>query len=310
MNDTATSEHYCKSPVLFLIFNRPDTTRQVFEAIRAARPPRLYVAADGPRSSRSGEAEKCEEARQIATAVDWDCEVKTIFREGNLGCKYAVAGALDWFFEQENEGIILEDDCLPTQSFFLFCDQMLQRYRDDARVFLVSGYNKQQKWNTSHGDYFFSNYGGIWGWASWRRAWENYEPEMEMLDTVIARQQLQHLLGRNDGQRRGSTLLRVKKHEIDSWAYPWGFARHINNGLACVPRVSLVENIGFGEDATHTTSRGGDGVHAQELSFPLKHNPIMIPDRDYDALFHPRASMVRRIAGRIWRFGKTIMRSR
>jgi len=121
------------SPVLFLIFNRPDTTTRVFEAIRAARPERLYVAADGPRMTREGEAERCAEARRIATAVDWPCEVKTLFRETNLGCRAAVSGAITWFFEHEEEGIILEDDCLPDPSFFPYCTELLAHYRDTGR---------------------------------------------------------------------------------------------------------------------------------------------------------------------------------
>jgi len=141
-SNTFTPPHPLNTAVLFLVFNRPDTTKQVFEKIREAQPPRLYVAADGTREDRPGEAEKCEEVRKIATSVDWDCEVYPLFRDENLGCKYAVSGAITWFFENEEMGIILEDDCLPSQSFFWFCEELLERYRWDMRVGLITGFNK------------------------------------------------------------------------------------------------------------------------------------------------------------------------
>jgi hypothetical protein len=299
--EQVASNYVTKSPVLFLIFNRPDTTRQVFEAIRAAKPSKLYIAADGPRPDRTGEAARCEEARQIATAVDWDCEVETFFQEGNLGCKWGPLNGLNWFFRAEPEGIVLEDDCLPSQSFFHFCDEMLKRYRHDNRVFLVSGYNRQQEWKRHQEDYFFSNYGGIWGWASWRRAWDTNDPAMKRFDSVMKKKLLQDLLGANEGRRRGLTIHHILQNNVDAWDYQWGFARHINNGLACVPRVNLVENIGFGEDATHTTSSQTKSVKSQDLSFPLKHNSIMIPDRHYDALFHPHPGIFKRIVEKLKR---------
>ena len=282
-------DYQTRSPVLFLVFNRPDTTRKVFEAIRQAKPSRLYVAADGPRSNRTGEAEKCEEVRRIAAGVSWDCEVKTLFRQENLGCKHAVSGALDWFFREEPEGIVLEDDCLPSSSFFRFCDEMLERFRHDTRVFLVSGYNKQGSWKEDKHDYFFSNYGGIWGWASWAGVWQHYDLEMSMLDSAIERRVLRHLLGNHHGKAREELLLNVRDH-VDTWDYQFSFARNINNGLACVPSINLIENIGFGADATHTKSvapTGAGRVIAGELSYPLRDNPFMVPDRDYDAKFFP-----------------------
>src|SRR5690349_2048344 len=132
-----------KSAILFLVFNRPETTARVFEAIRAAQPPRLYVAADGPRASRIGESERCDLTRRIASAVDWPCDITTLFRAANLGCKNAVSSAISWFFEHEEEGVILEDDCLPDPSFFRYCDELLAHYRDDTRIGLISGNNFQ-----------------------------------------------------------------------------------------------------------------------------------------------------------------------
>ncbi|MBW2738465.1 MAG: hypothetical protein JRE64_06340 [Deltaproteobacteria bacterium] len=273
-----------KTAALFLIFNRPDTTKQVFEAIRKAKPPRLYVAADGPRADKAGEAEKVEQVRQIATQVDWDCEVKTLFRDKNLGCGKGVSSAIDWFFENEEEGIILEDDCLPSQSFFWFCEELLERYRGDMRVMIISGYNKQEMWNQDKYDYFFSNFGGIWGWASWKRAWDLYDLEMKDLESFIENNYFEFLLGESLGNVRKKQMLNVIQNNIDTWDYQWGFTRHVNSGLACVPSKNLVENIGFGADATHTIANQKT-INRHDLNFPVKYNEFIVSDKKYDELF-------------------------
>ena len=164
------------APVLFLVFNRPEQTRLVFEAIRAARPAHLYVAADGPRPGRPGETERCEQARQIAMAVDWPCRVEALLRERNLGCGRAVSEAISWFFAREQEGIILEDDCLPAPDFFRFSTEMLARYRHDARIGKIAGTNPLGQWRPDgDANFFFSSYGYSWGWASWRDRWQDFE---------------------------------------------------------------------------------------------------------------------------------------
>src|SRR5262249_28027120 len=152
-----------KVPVLFLVFNRPETTARVMEAIRAVCPKRLYVAADGPRKGKSGEADRCAEARRIATRVDWPCQVRTLFREGNLGCRDAVSGAITWFFECESEGIILEDDCLPSIDFFRYCAELLERYRDDERVMAICGSAYADVPSDYPSSYYFSYYADMWG---------------------------------------------------------------------------------------------------------------------------------------------------
>ena len=279
-----TPPHPLKTAALFLIFNRPDTTKQVFEAIRKAKPPRLYVAADGPRADKAGEAEKVEQVRQIATRVDWDCEVKTLFRDKNFGCGKGVSSAIDWFFENEEEGIILEDDCLPSQSFFWFCEELLERYRGDMRVMIISGYNKQEMWNQDKYDYFFSNFGGIWGWASWKRAWDLYDLEMKDLESFIENNYFEFLLGESLGNVRKKQMLNVIQNNIDTWDYQWGFTRHVNSGLACVPSKNLVENIGFGADATHTIANQKT-INRYDLNFPVKYNEFIVSDKKYDELF-------------------------
>ena len=163
-------------PILFLVFNRPETTHQVFEAIKKQRPKYLFVAADGARTDKEGEAAKCEEVRKlILENINWACEVKTLFRNENLGCGLAVSQAITWFFEQVEEGIILEDDCLPSGSFFSFCSVLLERYRNDEKVFMIGGFSLLPENTKSKYDYFFNTFGGIWGWATWKRSWSLYE---------------------------------------------------------------------------------------------------------------------------------------
>lgn len=287
-----------RTPVLFLVFNRPETTAQVFEAIRQAKPPRLYVAADGPRPNHEVEADLVAQVRKIATEVDWSCEVKTLFRNENLGCKYAVSGGISWFFEQEEQGIILEDDCLPSKSFFWFCEELLERYAKDERIFIISGYNKQQEWHPNHHDYFFSNLGGIWGWATWRRAWVHYDSEMKSLDEFAKLGFFESTLGYKLGNLRRNQLVEAKKQiksgKIDTWDYQWGYSRTINKGLACVPSISLIQNIGFNDQATHT-KKTKEHVIAQDIEFPLKINEVVTPDNLYDLKFIKRDGIIKKI---------------
>lgn len=286
------------TPVLFLIFNRPDTTSKVFEEIRKVKPKRLYVAADGPRHHIEGESVRVEKVREIAMKVDWHCEVRTLFREENLGCKIAVSSAITWFFEQEEEGIILEDDCLPSKSFFFYCEELLKLYSNDERIFIISGYNKQQVWHPEFYDYFFSNLGGIWGWATWRRAWVHYDGEMKSLEQLAKTAFFESALGKELGKLRKKQLLEAKKQiksgKINTWGYPWGYSRNIHKGLACVPSISLIQNIGFDEQATHT-NKTNDRVIACDIEFPLKINERIIPDNSYDLQFIKRDGIIEKI---------------
>ncbi len=272
--------HPLKTAVLFLIFNRPDTTKQVFEAIRKAKPPRLYVAADGPRTDKSGEAEKCEKVRRIATQVDWDCEVKTLFREKNLGCKVAVSSGINWFFEHVEEGIVLEDDTLPDHSFFGFCHELLEKYRDDERIGMVSGNNFQSGRKRTTYSYHFSRYGMIWGWASWRRAWEKYCVNMKLWPEIRDGEWLQDILGDKNAANYWARIFEnVYQKKIDTWDYQWAFTRFVNNYLILRPNENIVANIGFGEDSTHTEGVGRpEYIKTEPMKFPLLHPPYVIPD--------------------------------
>lgn len=275
-----------RSAVLFLIFNRPDTTALVFEALRQARPPRLYVAADGPRATRQGEALLCEQSRRIATAVDWPCEVVTLFRSENLGCKRAVSSAITWFFEQEPEGIVLEDDCLPDPSFFPYCDELLSHYRDDPRVMCISGDNFISSHWQPEESYFFSRYAFIWGWASWARAWMHYRvdlsaPGEERVEDVLART---FVSSPSVHAHWRQALAQVLSGKVDTWDYQWLYTLWRQQGLCCLPRVNLISNIGFGASATHTTNPESRlaNLAASGLSLPLKHPDRAIADSAAD----------------------------
>ena len=263
-----------RSPVLFLVFNRPEPTAEVFAAIRAAKPPRLYVAADGARPNRPGEAQRCEETRRVATAVDWPCEVKTLFRDLNLGCKQAVSQALDWFFESEPEGVVLEDDCVPDPSFFQYCDELLEHYRDDERVALISGDNFQFGRVYGESSYYFSRYCHIWGWASWRRAWRRYDRDIKAWPAFRDGGGLERVFGGRPREARywRRILDEVHQGKIDTWDYQWNFAVWAQSMLTILPQKNLVKNIGFGVDATHTTGRSKFAdMRAEQLDFPLRH---------------------------------------
>jgi hypothetical protein len=273
-----------RSAVLFIVFNRPEPTNRVFEKIREARPARLYVAADGPRSLKTGEDILCTETREIITKVDWPCEVKTLFQPVNLGCRDAVSTAISWFFDNEEEGIILEDDCLPASSFFYYCDEMLNRYRTDDRVRHIGGSNLQQGNTWGEHSYYFSNMTHVWGWASWRRVWKDYDKTLSRYQEAEVKQQLINIF--NDEMIAAdwtSIFTRVKNGEINTWDYQLAFLNFFNNSLSVIPNQNLISNIGFGVDATHTfdTANYNSNIPVQELT-TITHPIYMVPEKRAD----------------------------
>lgn len=242
-----------KSPVLFLIFNRPDVTELVFEQIKKMQPEKLYVAADGPRKDKSNEEELCSETRSIINKIDWNCEVKTLFRDENLGCKYAVSSAINWFFENEEEGIILEDDCLPSDDFFIFCDAMLEKYRYDTRIRHIGGSNLQMGQKHGQDSYYFSNLTHVWGWASWRRAWKDYDVELSKYKDIDDESSFKLIFSDPIIVDSWKYIFnKMLRNGIDTWDYQWTITNFFNNSLSIIPNVNLISNIGFGVNATHT----------------------------------------------------------
>ena len=259
--------------VLFLVFNRPATTARVFEAIRQAKPPRLYVAGDGPCDRREGEAKKIAKVREIATAVDWPCEVKTLFREKNLGCKDAVSNAITWFFEHEEQGIILEDDCLPHPSFFRFCEELLMRYKDDCRVGMISGRNSLGVFDNISSSYHFSTGGGIWGWATWNRVVKGFDLENPEFKSPNLYKYLKKATSDPAEARHLTDMLKqTQLGLINTWDYQWGVYLKLNKLLAVVPSKNLVKNIGFDGGGTHLTVHSSMAeVDSHDMKFPMVH---------------------------------------
>lgn len=237
------------TPILLLIFNRPDHTAKVFARIREVKPRYLFVAADGPRPMRPEDAEKCLIVRELVTnGVDWECELKTLFRDKNLGCGHGPADAISWFFNEVEAGIILEDDCLASHSFFKFCEILLKEYKDDSQVLAISGFNYFGEWRKKEIDYFFSD-GGNWGWASWRRAWHLFDFNMATWQTANEDTKERILQFYPDFE---NLYHKIVDQNYDAWDIQWHYARLYHNGFSITPSVNLVQNIGFDEQASHT----------------------------------------------------------
>jgi hypothetical protein len=272
-----------KSAVAFIIFNRPRHTQETFAAIRRAQPPKLFVIADGPRAGHPTDVQRCRDARDVVAKIDWPCEVLYDYSELNLGCKLRVSSGLDWVFAHVESAIVLEDDCMPHMDFFPFCDELLDRYRFDERVWAITGNNFQDGHPRGGSSYYFSKYNHCWGWASWRRAWQNYRVDMPYWERW--RQSTNWLNKHSDPvERKVFTELfdRVTLGEIDTWDYQWTACVWYHGGLTATPNVNLVSNIGFGPDATHTVSEGDlDGIPAEALGL-LTHPKTVVQNKAAD----------------------------
>ena len=274
-----------ETPILFLIFNREDTTQRVFDAIRLQKPKYLFVAADGARKNKQGEAEKCQRVREIIKQVDWDCELKTLFREENLGCKMAVSSAISWFFDNVEQGIIIEDDCLPDPSFFPFCEEILDKYKEDTRIGHISGNNFLPDVIDKGYSYDFCSCSHIWGWATWRRVWKNYDVDFSFWEE---QKNKRNFLFRNKREEIyfSSFIPDVinNNHGINTWDTQYWFTLRVQNQLAVYPSVNLVTNIGLGDpNASHTTKKNkNQSVPALCINFPLIHPQYIIRNKRID----------------------------
>ncbi len=274
-----------QTPILLLIFNRPDTTKIVFEQIRKIKPKYLYVAADGARKDKEGEYELCEQTRAVISNIDWDCQLKTLFREENLGCGKGPSNAINWFFSQVDQGIILEDDCLPNNSFFNFCDYLLEFYKNEPTIMHIGGTNSQFGKKRGKATYYFSKYPHIWGWATWKKSWEHFkfsftDDDEKKLETIFNEYQftekekkywLEHWSVIKDGNRE------------DIWDMQWTFSCWLNKGITIVPNHNLIANIGFNKDATHTTFTDSKlaNLPTEEIS-TIKHPDVLSIDKKAD----------------------------
>jgi hypothetical protein len=251
----AISELSFTPPIAYVIFNRPRHTKVTFDAIREARPSKLFIIADGPRIGHPTDAARCAEVRLIVEQIDWPCEVHHNYADQNMGCKLRVSSGLDWVFSQVEAAVVLEDDCVPNPDFFSFCEELLLRYATDERVWVITGNNFQQGKRRGDASYYFSKYNHCWGWATWSRAWKHYRVDMpfwpEWQSQSSWKQRMPDLVER---EVWATTFDRVKRGEIDTWDYQWTACVWHHGGLTATPNVNLVTNIGFGPDATHTVT--------------------------------------------------------
>lgn len=272
-----------KSPVLLIAFRRPEPTAQVLATIRAQQPARLYAAVDGPRPGIPGEDDFVRRTvNTIRDAVDWDCRLELRVREQNLGCRFGVADAITWFFEQESEGIILEDDCVPHPDFFRYCDEMLDRYREDSRVFAICGDNSSSIHPSGPWSYSFIRHPNVWGWASWRRAWAHYDDSMEQWERVTHDEAALSIIFPETIEREQFKQLfdqLLLTGRPDTWDYRWTANCILSSALCAIPRVNMVTNVGFGDDATHTRRHDQTAHLLAQSPYPLIHPPIAVLDR-------------------------------
>ena len=271
-------------PILFLIFNRPDTTEKVFEKIREIKPKNLYVSADGARANKQGEYEKCELAKSVLKKVDWECEVNVNFSEINLGCKEGVTKGINWFFENVDCGIILEDDCIPDLSFFNFCKDMLEKYKDDKRVIHIGGVNFQDANKRGNSSYYFSRFCHVWGWATWKDRWNKYDVNMSDYTDDKFNKVADNITDDKEIRKYYKRLFdTVKSGRLDTWDFQWVWTVWKNDGLSIIPNVNLVKNIGFGADATHTSDTGSKISELNTGSIDdIIFNDTVKPDQEAD----------------------------
>lgn len=273
-------------PILLLIFNRPMTTKMVIENIKKLKPRFLFVSADGPRENVKSDLQNCSEARKIVKeSIDWECEVKTNFREKNLGCKIGVSNGISWFFENVSEGIIIEDDCIVDVSFFNFCRELLARYRDDERIMHIGAANFQDGKRRNKNSYYFSKMCHVWGWATWRRAWSQYDVAIKDFPEFVQEKKIRTIYPNIKMQKYFLRQFKsVYENQLDTWDYQWVYTVWKHNGLSIIPNINMVRNVGFHLEATHTKSSDSKLIlqKSESLTEEINHPLFFIPDVEAD----------------------------
>lgn len=271
-------------PILMLAFRRPETTKKVFERVREIRPKELFIEVNGPRKGFPEDVSEVQKVKDIFKKIDWPCKVHKLYREWNIGCFKGISLSIDWFFSKVDKGIILEDDCVPTKDFFFFCKEMLQKYKNDERVMHIAGYNFQRGWRRENYSYYFSKYPYIWGWATWKRAWKKYDPQVKLSQLILNKKYLKDIFPNYFERRYVEGILRsFLSKKADTWDVQWVFTLLANNGLSIVPNKNLVENIGFEGHHTHTKPIDSYlSMKTDNLRSPLIHPPFVIQDRKSD----------------------------
>jgi hypothetical protein len=291
------TDHIFEIPVLLVTFNRPLNAKKVFDVIRQVRPAKFYLFSDAPRPGNENDQVNVKECRELIKLIDWECDVKTKFEKVNLGCGPGPMSAITWMFQHEEKGIILEDDCLPDISFFSYCRYMLDRYEHQPRVMHVAGTRWNDEYKVDDSDHFFSTIGHIWGWATWRRAWQLYDYEMKSWDKTKGRKLIKSRLNNRllsefwvdsfEYTYRNNPRLR------HAWDYQWQYTLFQHNGLSVVPNVNLVSNIGV--QGVHSSEDDADKTSFNRHTSPWmnqKQQLKIIPQHDFD-LYHIRNFFMR-----------------
>lgn len=270
-----------ETPILLIIFNRPDLTKKVFDSIKKIKPKYLYVAADGPRDLK--EDDTCKETRKIISGIDWECELKTRFQDTNMGCREHVPNAINWFFSNVDEGIILEDDCLPDESFFYFCRELLAKYRDEEKIKMISGTNFQDQIIRGNGSYYFSQIPSIWGWATWKRFWQKYDIEMTTYPEFRKENKLKSIFSDKQIISFWTKIFdKAYKNKINTWDTQLSYLLLKEKGIVIHPNMNLVKNIGFDERATHTKQSNSISNIEYGRINTIKHPSIIEVDTEAD----------------------------
>jgi len=271
------------TPISFIIFNRPDTTQKVFNEIKKVKPKQLFIIADGARNDEEWKA--CNKTREIINQVDWNCEVHKNYSNKNLGCKMRVSSGLNWFFENVEQGIILEDDCLPDQSFFQYCEELLLKHKDNNKIMCITGDNFQNGTKRGNDSYYFSIHNHCWGWATWKKAWQHFDIGMKSFHEFEEKNKIKKILNQRTTQKRWLKIFQnACEDKINSWAYVWTYACWNQKGLTCIPNINLISNIGFDDRGTHTTNQNNKlaNISTKEMVFPLSHPKSIEVNRKAD----------------------------
>ncbi|MBD2189000.1 glycosyltransferase family protein [Pseudanabaena mucicola] len=280
------------TPIVLIVYNRLKQTQMVVSRILESKPSQVFLVADGPKNFKHDDHAKCQSVIQFLEQTNWNCQVFRNYSETNLGCKIRTSTGLDWVFSQVDSAIIFDDDCLPDHSFFPFCEELLEKYRDDQRIFAISGDNFQDGRKRNDYSYYYSLYPHVWGWATWRRAWQHYDGEMKLWETARDEGWLNDIL-QNDASVKywKYKLQQTHKGKFDDWGYPWTLSCWMQSGLTILPNQNLVSNIGFDrESSTHTKNKNSPfaNMPTETMQFPLRHPPFVVRDRQADDFTHKK----------------------
>jgi len=319
MNDNIKHPASIDLPVLLIFFNRPDTFQKVFEAVKKARPSKLFLACDGPREGNTNDAEKINECKKIAADIDWECEVYTDYSEENLGCGIRPQSAITNAFKKTDRLVILEDDCIPHESFFPYMKELLEKYKDDERIGIISGFNHFQNWDCGGNSYCFTKCAATLGWGTWKRVWDNYDFYVKNADNPYYSRLLKNeIINKRAGKGRCASwktaAIETKEKKVSYWDIQFGFVKYSQSYLCIVPKENLIYNIGAGDGATHTANAKATKwkmgrvlfMPVNEMKFPLVHPEYIICDRAYDekhfsvlSYSHPVIKYCRKIRRRL-----------